>query len=102
MAIIGNIPYFQTNPNQHDDRQVGFKEQPVFGTARTKAEMAGDGNGWKSTDGNSGFEQRNGRSTLKQWVGTRHGEASIASLNKSPHAQAMTIGGWPKVVPGGS
>jgi len=39
--------------------------------------MAGNGNGWKSMDGNR------------------------ASLNKSPHA-AMTIGGWPKVVPGGS
>lgn len=52
-------------------------------------------------DGNRFEEQTNGRSTPKQWMGTRHGEASMASLNKSPHA-AMTIGGWPQVVPGGS
>jgi hypothetical protein len=57
--------------------------------------------GWKSMDGNRFEEQTNGRSTPKQWMGTRHGEASMASLNKSPHA-AMTIGGWPQVVPGGS
>ena len=29
------------------------------------------------------------------------GNPWMASLNKFPHA-AMTIGGWPKVVPGGS